>query len=134
HLAYEEAGAILGLGFSRLRRSRFDEAAPYFEQASRLVGPAAANLYAVAQQNLATCYSGLGEYDRAIPIQLEALARTERSGAKAYVDGALGELGRSYLLKGDLRRAAPYLERALAVSTEIGSTRNGAVWASNLAN
>jgi CHAT domain-containing protein/tetratricopeptide (TPR) repeat protein len=132
-----EASAVLNLGMIRLLQARYDEAVPYFEQASRLVGPEVA-VYWGARQNLAACYIHLGEFDQAIRIHREAIARYERSGAKTLLQASLGELGRALLLraemrKGDVREAIPYLERALATSAEVGATQNGAVWASNLA-
>lgn len=131
---YREAGILVNMGFNRLRRTRFDDAAGYFEQASKAAGPEHATLYSVAQQNLAICYTSLGDPDRAIAIQQEAAARHERSGAKAFLATALGELGRTYLTKGDLRQAATYMDRALTISLETNATRDAAVWASNLSN
>jgi CHAT domain-containing protein len=43
-------------------------------------------------------------------------------------------LGRDYLLRGDARQAATYMDRALTISLETNATRNAAVWASNLSN
>lgn len=131
---YREAGILVNMGFNRLRRTRFDDAAGYFEQASKVAGPEHATLYTVAQQNLAICYTSLGDPDRAIAIQQEAAARHERSGAKAFLATALGELGRTYLTKNDFRQAATYMDRALTISLETNATRDAAVWASNLSN
>jgi CHAT domain-containing protein len=132
HSAYLEAAAVLNLGYIRLRRTRFDDAIPYFEQASRLAGPEAA-IYWQAQQNLVSCYNGIGEYDKAIRIGREVIQRHEHSGAKVLYEGALGEVGRSLLYKGELRQAIPYLEQALTYTSETNSVRNAAIWASNLA-
>jgi CHAT domain-containing protein len=132
--AYLEAGILVNLGFNALQRSRFDEAAGFFEDASQVAGPERATLYSVAQQNLAICYATLGEVDRAIAIGQQAAERHERSGLKAYLAAALGELGRAYLLKGDLPKAAAHMDRALALSLETDATRDAAVWASNLSN
>jgi CHAT domain-containing protein len=132
--AYQEAGILINLGFARLRYSRFDEAAGFFEDASRIAGPHRSTLYSLAQQNLAVCYVNLGETDRAIQIASEAVARHERSDAKAYLASALGELGNSWLMKGDLRKAATYMDRALTLSLAMNATANAAVWASKLSN
>lgn len=132
--AYLEAGILINLGYARLRYSRFDEAASFFEDAMRVAGPQRGTLYSVAQRNLAACYANLGEADRAIQIASDAVARHTRSDAKAYLASALGELGHSYLGKGDLRNAATYMDRALTLSLSMSATANAAVWASNLSN
>ena len=130
----QEAGILVNLGMNSLRQARSDEAARYFEEASRAAGPQRTTLYSLAQQNLAACYANLGEADRAIQIYLDAVKRHERSGAKTYLSQALGQLGRTYLLKGDLRQAAVYMDRALTLSLEMGATTDAAVWASNLSD
>src|SRR5262249_29501072 len=127
-----EAAAILNLGYLRLNRRRFDEAVPYFEEASSLTGPQAA-VYWAAQQNLLACANSLGEYDDAVRIAQASIARLRHSGATVLFANALGELGRTLLLKGELRQAVPYLEQALAGTIATRGTRNAAVWASNLA-
>ncbi|MDE3167770.1 MAG: CHAT domain-containing protein [Acidobacteriota bacterium] len=131
---YLEAGILVNLGFNRLRTSRLDEAAGYFEEALRLAGPQRAALYSVAQLNLASCYANLGELDRAVAIGQQAVARLEHTGAKAFLANALGELGRDYLLAGDPRQGASYMDRALTIALEINAARDAAVWASNLSN
>jgi CHAT domain-containing protein len=130
--AFAEGSVLLNLGLSRLRKNRYDEAAAYFEQASNRVGPRARTLYSVAQSNLAVCYKLLGEYDRAIHVQLEAIARHEQSGAKFYLSDALGAAGELYAIKGDLRSAIPYLQKALSLATEMNRVDHAAVWADNL--
>ncbi len=68
---YPEASVLVNLGMIRFNRHRYDEAAGFFEEASRRAGPQLQVLYSVAQSNLATCYSQLGDYDRAIRIYCE---------------------------------------------------------------
>jgi CHAT domain-containing protein len=131
---YQEAGILINLGYARMRNSQFDEAAGFFENAMRIAGPQRGTLYSVAQQNLAACYASLGETDRAIQIASDAVARHERSGVKGYLASALGELGRTYLEKGDLRQAVTYMDRALTQALGMNATAKAAVWASNLSN
>ncbi len=132
HSAYYEAGVQSNLGLSRLLRLRYDEAIPYFEKAAALAGPDSRTLYSLARRNLAICYRQLGEHDRALQIHLQSVAQNERSGAKYYLLNALGETGRTYMMKGDLRAALPYLERALSLASEANRTADAALWAGNL--
>jgi len=130
---FGEAVAWFNLGLIRAQRNRFDEAAGYFEEASRLAGPQSSNLYSVAQSYLAMCLANLGEYGRAVDIHLASVARIEKSGAKYFLAGALSETGHAYLEKGDLRAAIPFLQRALSLSNELKQTSEAVVGAGNLA-
>ena len=132
HSAYSEAGVQNNLGLSRRFRMLFDEAIPYFQRAAELAGPRSRTLYAVARSNLATCYRELGEHERALEIHLQSVAQYERSGAKVYLQLSLGEAGRACMMKGDLRAAIPYLQRALSLAGEAGNNRDAALWAGNL--
>ncbi len=130
--AYQESAILVNLGMNKVHKTRYDEAATYFEEASRAAGPQRTVLYTLARQNLAICYKNLGEVDRAIAIELESVKRQERSGAKTYLGLALGELGSAYLVKGDMQQAAKYMDRALTIALEGRSTSDAAIWASNL--
>ena len=133
HSTFGEAAVTLNLGQIRAERNRFDEAAGYFEEASRLAGPRSRTLYSVAQSYLAACFAKLGEYDRAIQIHLASIDRHEQSGARYFLPGALGETGHAYLEKGDTQAAIPYLQRALSLSNELKRIPEAAVGAGNLA-
>jgi CHAT domain-containing protein len=143
HSPYIEAGILLNLGRIPLEQHRYDEAAPFFEQASAVSGPGYRLLYTAAQDNLSRCYLNLGEMDRAIAIQLEAIARYERSGARYYLPGALTAVGDSYLTKAggdsyltknDLEAAIPHLQRAHDLALEMKNREAvAAAAASNLA-
>jgi len=132
-LLYQQAGALMNLGMSRVDRHRYDEAIDYFQRASAIAAPESSALYNAAQANLAMCYSRLGEFDRAIGIQRESIAQDERAGAKLYLQQVLGETGHTYLEKGDAKKAAEYLERALKIAWEIDRKGDAAIWAGNLA-
>ncbi|MCU1237244.1 MAG: Tetratricopeptide 2 repeat protein [Candidatus Solibacter sp.] len=129
---YPEASVLVNLGMIRFTRHRYDEAAGFFEEASRRAGPQLQVLYSVAQSNLATCYSSLGDYDRAIRIYAMSVAQYERSGAKFYLQRSLGQTGHTYLLKGDLKSAVPFLQKALSIASEMRNTADAASWAGNL--
>jgi CHAT domain-containing protein len=129
---YSEAAAQVNLGVSRVLRTRYDEAIPYFTEAAALAGPRSRTIYFLARSNLAICYSHLGDHDRALEILSQSVAENERSGAKYYLLNSLGETGSTYMNKGDPKAALPYLERALTLATEANLTRDAAVWAGYL--
>ena len=60
------------------------------------------------------------------------MALYERSGAKFYLQLSLGETGHTYLMKGELKSAIPYLQQALSIASEMGNTADAAIWAGNL--
>jgi CHAT domain-containing protein len=134
HSPYAEGSVLVNLGFTRLRNHRYDEAVPYFERASQVAGPGLSVLYSAARNNLAVCYFNLGDPDRAIEIDREAIARNERSGSKHYLQQALGGAGEAYLSIGELQQAVPYLLRALSLASELGRVNDSAVWAGNLSS
>ncbi|MCX6627869.1 MAG: tetratricopeptide repeat protein, partial [Candidatus Solibacter sp.] len=134
HSAYSEAGVQVNLGAIRFERRRYDEAIPYFERAAALAGPRSRMLYSRARSNLATCYSQLGEYDRAIQIHLQSVALDERFGAKSLLETSLAETGGTYMMKADPRTALPYLERALILARESKIAGNAAIRAGNLSS
>ena len=49
------------------------------------------------------------------------------------LQGALGEAGNTYLLKGDPAAGLPYIERALEIARELKRPAEAALWAGNLA-
>ena len=133
HSSYAEGSVLTNLGFIELRRHRYGEAATYSAQAARVAGTGLSILYAAAQNNLAVSLLNLGDPDRAVAIGLDSVARSERSGAKFYLQTALGIVGEAYLAKNDLRTAVPHLQRALTVATELNHISDAALWCTNLA-
>jgi CHAT domain-containing protein len=129
---YREAFALNTLGMGWLVRNRFDEALPYFEQVVATPGIEPLIVYSNALNNAGICYARLGEFDRAAGLQRRAVASHEQRAARVYLEQALGELGNTYILRGDPARAVPYLERALRVARAAGLQRDSALLAGNL--
>jgi CHAT domain-containing protein len=133
HDSYHEAQALNNIGMGRLVRSRFDDALPWFEQvlSHRDLEPFA--VYAAALNNAGICYTQLGEFDRAATLQKRAIDLLEKRGSRDDRGQALGELGRTYLIEGDPRRALPYLLGALEVARANRQDISTALWAGNAA-
>ncbi len=133
---YHEAASLNNLGFVMLRARRYDEAIPILEQT---LGPAkrsdvrqtVTSLY----NNLALCYTQLGDYDHALDFRKEALAWLGEGDSPEMRCNILGEMGRTLALKGDTAKAIEYYRQALAVSKKLKdvSTDDIRRWTSNLA-
>ncbi len=132
-LRFEVAGALVNLGMSRIDRNRYEQAIDYFQRAAVAAEGESSTLYSVARANLASCYYNLGEFDLAFEIQRQSITQHERSGAKLYLQSALGETGHAYLQMGDMKKATEHLERALKIAREIGTVKDAAIWIGNLA-
>jgi serine/threonine-protein kinase len=72
-------------------------------------------------QTVATTYTSLGLYDRALPVAQQALAlrRTDPARADPEVAESLDGLGRIYRLKADYAQAEPLLRGALAMRRAV---------------
>jgi CHAT domain-containing protein len=131
---YHEAVALLNLGTAHLFRNRFDHALQYFDQILALRELQSRLVYSVALANAGICYQRLGEIDRAIDVQKKAVASHERPGRpRVFYERALGELGTTYLVKGDTTSAIPNLQRAMQVARDASLTADAGRWASHLA-
>jgi CHAT domain-containing protein len=130
---FREALVINNLGMSRLVRSRWDDALPRFESVLSFKDLEQTRIYAAAMVNAGICLARLGEYDRALALQTQAVDAYERSGRRLELMAALGEIGTTHYLRNEIAEAIPYLQRALAIATESGVNADGWVWAYNLA-
>ncbi len=72
-------------------------------------------------QTVATTYTDLGLYEKALPLARDALGLRRNEGARDDVDVAesLDELGRIYRLKGDYAQSEPLLREALRIRREV---------------
>jgi CHAT domain-containing protein len=128
---YYEAIALNGLGMIRLKHWRFDEAIPWFQRtmdAAKRGG--AQRLIVAAGQNLAICYSQLGSFDEALKWRREAINLLGETGLVPYRMVLLGEMGNTYLLQQDARKAIDFYKQALALAR---SDADLALWYRNLA-
>jgi CHAT domain-containing protein/Flp pilus assembly protein TadD len=122
--------SVNGLGMSWMFRSRCDQAIPLFEQALQLWTSTGARYWiAAADNNLAMCYSQLGDFDRALKSRHEAL-KLMRPGT--LLANTLGETGAAYVLQGEPGKAIPYYRQACDMARQFGGAADAARWASNL--
>ena len=67
----------------------------------------------MANQNEADCYREMGDVDRALKIQVDVVAAEEKTGARTTLSNAYIDLGTSYLVKQDPKRAIECFRKAL---------------------
>jgi CHAT domain-containing protein len=133
HDRYHEAVALVNLGNVHLFRNRFDHALQFLEPVLGFSELQSQLVYAVALMNAGICYHRLGEIDRAIDVQTRAVASHDRPGRpRVYYARALGELGTTYLVKGDTTHAIAFFRRAMDVGKQANLTADVANWATNL--
>jgi CHAT domain-containing protein len=131
---YHQATALNDLGRGLLARSRFDEALPYFDRVVAMRDLREWSIYAASLSNLGTCYQRLGQFDRAVIVQQQALAIQEHRGKRESLIQVLGEMGNLYLLRGEPDRALPYLQRGLDEAKAATLTPEAALLAGNIAS
>jgi CHAT domain-containing protein/tetratricopeptide (TPR) repeat protein len=130
---YHRLGAMINLGFNRLRQSRFDEALSNFETVVRETGPDSLTMHSVALSNAGICYSRLGEFERAFAAQKQAIEIQEKAAVTPFLEQTLAETGNNLILAGKQQLAAPYLERAFGMAQELKKPVDAAMLAGNLA-
>ena len=109
---HHEVVALVNLGNVHLFRDRFDHALQFLERAIEFKELESQTVYSVALMNAGICYQRLGEIDRAIDLQTRAVAGHARPGRpRVFYERALGELGTTYLVKGDTGSATTYSAR-----------------------
>ena len=131
---HHTAVALNNLGMARVVRNRFDEALPYFERVLTMTSLGDDIAYGTSLTNAGLCYARLGDFDRAIALQRRAVSTHETRSFRQYLLQALGELGNTYIQKGDSRLQCLTSNVRSTVARDAGLTRDAALWAGNLAS
>lgn len=104
-----------------LRGGRLAEAREHFQKVLDVsTGEAHANALAATLDHLALVEKGLGRYDEALRLGLQALALHRRRGAVAAEALCLSNLGSLHLARREHAAAADYLKDALAICEREG--------------
>jgi CHAT domain-containing protein/Tfp pilus assembly protein PilF len=129
---YRLAVALHNMALGHLLRKKYDEALRLFQRLLGLKDIQNFMVYGTALTNAGISLGRMGQFDKAVELQQQAVKTHESRGRRTFLGLALGELGTTYLLQDDPRQALPYLSRAFEVST---STRapDAPLWAGNLA-
>ncbi len=129
--SFQYAAATNNIGIMEQRRSRCDEAIPYFDEALGIWRKLGTDqVAAVTANNLVLCYANLGNFDKALEFSREAMRLVKPSPRLAEV---LGETGRLYLVQDQPAEAIPYFQRAIEAARKFNSHAETARWANNLA-
>lgn len=132
---YNEAAALIDLGMMAVKRARYDEAIPFFEQSlDRAKRIGARPMVTVAFHNLALCHTQLGAYDEALKLQQEALAWFGTGELPVVRRDLLGEMGRTLEFKGELQEAIKYYREALTLARNLKGAADTWISANNLAS
>jgi CHAT domain-containing protein/Tfp pilus assembly protein PilF len=131
---YHQATALNDLGRGLMSRNRYDEALPYFEKVVAMQELKEWGIYAGSLSNAGSCYQRLGQFDRAVVVQQQALTVQERLGKRESLVQMLGEMGNLYALQGEPAKALPYLQRGLNEAKAAGLTAEASRVAGNLAS
>ena len=115
---YHEAGALIGLGMIRLKGWRFDEAMPWFQRAAEAARRGGVQRLIVATgQNLAICYSQLGNFEEAVQSRQRAIDLLGADGLAPYRLNMRWEMGNTYQQHGDAAKALEFYKQALSLAT-----------------
>lgn len=134
HDQSQRMAVFMDLGFSRLNRSQFDAAIPYFEQAQSS-GESAGETrgVSIALRNMAACYYELGDLDRALQLIRQTISIQEQIQARSTLVHSYGELGNIYYLKGEVPRAVPHYQQAVELAAKLKYDSGVLLWSQNLA-
>jgi CHAT domain-containing protein len=114
-----ELQASGNLGYVALNAHRYEEAIAWFERVRRLSRSPGNEEKALG--NLALCYAGLGDHDRALDLLLRAEPLALAAGQQHDAMVWLGQAGSILFARGDFSAAADRFRRALALSESLGA-------------
>jgi CHAT domain-containing protein len=133
-LLFQRAAAFLDLGMVEVGRAHFGDAIPDFEESGRIANSIHADdLNSLATGNLATCYYNLGDFPRALRTREQVLLVQKRCGSRSGLRDSYLELGNTYLLQKDERRAIQNFHTAMKYVRKEDSPRRFAMIASGIA-
>jgi len=116
---FQEAVALLDLGWSALEREHFDEAVDWCNAASTLASSInAADTAQNATGNCGWAYYKLGEPERAESLLLDAASKAERLGDVTDHVKWITAVGYVYLDAGDLNRAEQSYKQSLELAQQ----------------
>jgi CHAT domain-containing protein/tetratricopeptide (TPR) repeat protein len=131
---YHEARALNDLGMGYVVRNRFDESLTWFERILAMHELQAFTLYPRALYNAGIGYRRVGQFDKAVSVQRQAVDAYEKVGTIRDREQALGQLGSTLFLQGSPQAGTKYLIEAFDTATASGLADDAAIWAGNLAS
>jgi CHAT domain-containing protein len=133
-IRYQEAYVLNDLSISAKSQNRYEDAIALGQRAVTVAdGIGARRVAAFAHGNLGSAYALLGNFDAALEQEQAAIQVFEKIGARSNLMVALGELGLLYDRQDDSAKALENYRKAYNLACELGSVRDQARTAGNLA-
>ena len=131
---YLISGALNGLGFIRLTRSRYDEAIPYFEAADQAAQKISAKVpREKCLGNLGWCYFRLGQTERALELFSTAESLAAQTGIPDDEHRWLANIGSIYYVREAYDKAIAYYQQASDIALSVPNRRFAAIYLNNIA-
>jgi tetratricopeptide (TPR) repeat protein len=130
---YLRGHALWGIGKNLMIQEHHTEATPWLEESLGIFENAGARLsIAMAWSELAVCYLGLGEDEKAMKLFRQAERVNYESGVVHNYQVVLANIGNVYLHRRDHFTAISYYQRALALAREIKDPVSIKKWTRNI--
>ena len=130
---YLRGYGLWGVGKNLMIQEHYGEAMPWLEEALRIFEGAEAKLaIAMVWNELALCYLGLGDDERAMELLRKAECVNRECGPVHNYQVVLADIGNVYLHRRDYFTAISYYQRALALAREIKDPVSVKKWTRNI--
>ena len=131
---YHQGMAVNNLAGVFFEQHHWDQAKDYYERAQASLQQAGAP-YArsIALSTLAMCHLELGDLDKALGIQSQAI-EIQKTGSQSALAVSYGHMGSIYGARGESWKAIFYYSQALDLATKLKDADLAATQAVNLAN
>jgi CHAT domain-containing protein/tetratricopeptide (TPR) repeat protein len=131
---YLISGALNGLGYIRLIRSRYDDAISYFEEADQAAQKIPSKVrHEKCLGNLGWCYFRLGQWQRALELFSTAEPLAAEAGVMDDDHRWLANMGSVYYTQVEYDKAIPYYLRASDIARRVRNRRYAATYLNNIA-
>ena len=125
--------ALWGIGKNLMIQEHYEEAMPWLQESLGIFENAGARLsIAMAWSELAVCYLGLGDDQKAMELFRKAERVNHEAGVVHNYQVVLANIGNVYLHRRDHFTAISYYQRALALAREIKDPVSIKKWTRNI--
>jgi tetratricopeptide (TPR) repeat protein len=130
---YLRGHGLWGIGKNLMIQEDYQEAIPWLDQSLEIFERASARLaIAMVWSELAVCYLGLGDDEKAMDFFRKAELVNRECGVVHNYQVVLADIGNVYLHRRDYFTAISYYERALALAREIQDPVSIKKWTRNI--
>lgn len=131
--SYLRGNGLWGVGKNLMIQEHYAEGIPWLEQSLAIFEEAGSRLeIAMVWSELAVCYLGLGDDERALELFQKAEKVNSECGAAHNYQIVLANIGNVYLHRREYLTAIAYYQRALALAREIKDPVSVKKWTRNI--